>query len=266
MIIGDPVFHSLSPQMQNTAFKNLKIDNKFVFLGAKVSGKDLKNAMSGIRALGILGVTVTHPHKQSVIKYLDVVDPIAKKIGAVNTILNDNGKLIGSNTDYIGVYKSLEQKTNIKGKSVAIIGAGGAARAAVFAITLKGGKAIIFNRTVEKAKKLAEEFKCGFAPMEDIKKAQNMDIIINLTPVSSYKNLSPVEKKYLNSNQIVFDAVYFPFETKLLREAKEKGATIIQGTEWLLHQGIEQFEIYTKMKAPVEVMRKSILDAMKGKL
>lgn len=258
MIIGDPVEHSLSPQMHNAAYEAIGIGDKFVFIAAGVKPENLYDAILGIRAMQIHGITVTHPHKLSVIQYLDAIDEIAEKIGAVNTILNKNDKLIGRNTDWIGIVDSIEKSIPLKNKSVALIGAGGAARAALYGLLVKGAKATIFNRTIGHAEKLAKEFDCGFGSLEELEKVKQMDIIINLTPASTEK-YSPINKKFLTSNHIVFDAVYFPYKTKLLREAKEQGATIIHGTEWLLYQGLAQFEIYTGKKASEEVMRKTIM-------
>ena len=259
MIIGDPVEHSLSPQMHNEGYKAIQIDDQFVYVAAQVTGEKLNDAMYGIRSMNIKGITITHPHKITVMQYLDEIDDIAKKIGAVNTIVNNQSKLTGSNTDWIGVVKAIEKTTSLKSASVAIIGAGGAARAAVYGITLKEAKVKIFNRTLQKAATLAKDFSCEFRSLEDINEIKNMDIIINLTPVTM-DGMSLVDKQLITNKHIVFDAVYSPFETKLLHDAKEKGATIIHGTEWLLYQGLAQFEMYTGRKAPTEAMRKVIME------
>jgi len=262
MIIGDPVEHSLSPQIHNAAYKALGIDNEFVFLAANVKPENLQNAILGMRALQIRGITVTHPHKLAVMQYLDIIDETAKKIGAVNTIVNHNGKLMGSNTDWIGVVDSLEEKTPLKGKSVALIGSGGAARAALYGVLVKGANATVFNRTREHAEKLAKEFHCSYGSLEEQEKIKKMDIIIQLT---SMGNISLVDRNTLKSSHIVFDAIYSPYETKFLHDAKENGAIIIHGTAWLLYQGLAQFEIYTGKKAPRNVMEQAIINNLRIK-
>ncbi len=259
LIIGEPVEQSLSPQMHNAGYEVLGIDSEFVFIAAQVTAEKLEDAISGLRAMHINGITVTHPHKITVMKNVDKIDETAKKIGAINTIVNNNGKLIGKNTDWIGVVDALEKVTSLNNKSVALIGAGGAARAALYGVISKGAKVIIFNRTVEKATELAKEFSCDFASLEHLEKIKDMDIIINLTP-ASMNNASLVDKSFLTNRHVVLDAVYSPFETKLLKDAKEKGATIIHGTEWLLYQGLAQFEMFTGHKAPEDVMRKVIME------
>lgn len=259
IIIGKPVDQSLSPKMHNAGYEALGIDDQFIFLGANVEPADLENAIAGLRAINARGITVTHPHKIMVMKYLDKIDETAKSIGAVNTIVNNDGVLTGSNTDWIGVVNAIEKVTPLENKTVAIIGAGGAARAAVYGVTKKGAKAKIFNRTIDKAKELAEEFRCDYASLEKLDTIKNMDIIINVTSVSM-EGKSLVDKQLLTNKHIVFDAVYAPFETPLLQNAKAQGAQIIHGTEWLLHQGFAQFEMYTEKKAPEDVMRKVLLE------
>ncbi len=256
MIIGDPVEHSLSPHMHNSAYKALGIDNEFVFVAARVAPEHLGKAIEGIRAFGIRGVTVTIPHKTQIMKLLDGIDTVAEKIGAVNTIVNNNGKLTGYNTDWIGIATPLKDH---KGKTVAILGAGGAARAAVYAAKQLNMTICIFNRTIEHAKNLAEEFVCEYASIDDSEKIKSRDVIINTTSVGLESNKSPISENAIAAHQIVFDIVYKPYETKLLKIAKEKGATIIHGTEMLLDQGLAQFALYTGKKAPEDIMRKAIL-------
>src|SRR3989344_5039081 len=150
LIIGDPVEHSLSPAMHNAGYEALGIDNQFVFLGAKVKVEDVETAVQAMRKMGIHGLTCTIPHKVVVMKYLDKIDETARKIGAVNTVLNQNGKLIGFNTDWQGVVIPLEKVTKLPGKKVMVVGAGGAARAIVYGLLKRGAKVKIFNRTKKK--------------------------------------------------------------------------------------------------------------------
>jgi len=258
LIIGDPVEHSLSPAMHNAGYEALGIDNQFVFLGAKVKVEDVGVVIQAMKKMVIHGLTCTIPHKIAVMQYLDEIDETAKKIGAVNTVLNQNGKLIGFNTDWQGVVIPLEKVTKLPGKKVMVIGAGGAARAVVFGLSKRGAKVKIFNRTKENAVKLAKEFNCLSGDLDNQEEIKDFDIIVNTTSVGMkpLENKTPISTKFITNKQIVFDIVYVPFETKLLKEAKKRGAKIIHGIEMLLHQGTAQFEIYTDRKAPEEVMRK----------
>lgn len=261
LIIGDPVEHSLSPAMHNAGFEALGIDNQFVFLGARVKSEDIGAVVQAVKKMGIHGLTYTIPHKIEVIKHLDEIDETAKKIGAVNTVLNKNGKLIGFNTDWLGAVTPLEKITTLFGKKVLVLGAGGAARAVVFGMSKKKAKVIIFNRTKEKAIELAKEFNCQVTNLNKESEIKEFDIIINTTSVGMkpLENEIPISVECLTEKQIVFDIIYSPFETKFLKEAKKRGATIIHGVEMLLHQGIPQFEIYTGHKAPEVVMRKVLI-------
>lgn len=259
MIIGDPVEHSLSPQMHTAGYKTLHIEDVFTYIAKKVIAQDLSKTMSEIRTSNIHGITVTIPHKVTVMKFLDRIDAIAQKIGAVNTIINDDGILTGYNTDYVGVLKPLEMITDLRGKSVAIVGAGGFARAATYAVRTCGAKTTIYNRTIEHAQKIARDFTCDFRSLRHIEEVKNADIIIQASSVGLESDESLIPKNVLKKEQIVFDAVYVPFETRLLKDAKQRGATIIHGTELLLYQGVAQFEMFTGKKAPIEAMRDIIM-------
>lgn len=260
MVIGDPVAHSLSPQIHNAGYIALQIDDQYVYVACDVKVKAIENFINGVKAMNIHGVSCTIPHKLAVMPYLDEIDQIASKIGAVNTIVNEHGKLIGYNTDWIGIVNPLKKLTSLKGKQIALLGAGGAARAAAYAITSKGAKLIIFNRTSEHAKKLAEEFNGEGYGLNAIEKAQNCDIVINTTSLGlhPHENETPLVKEYIRSSQIIFDVVYGSEETKLIKEAKEIGATTISGIEMLLHQGFAQFKLFTGHDAPKEAMRKAL--------
>lgn len=261
--IGYPIKTSQSPSIHNAGYKKLGIDDEFIYLRAEVKPEDLKMAMDGVRGLGIRGVSVTMPHKQEVMKYLDRVDKEAKIIGAVNTIVNDNGKLTGFNTDYIGALVALEKRVNLKDKKVAVIGAGGAARAVVYGLTKKGAIVKIFNRSLVKAKSLGQEFGCEYEDLKNIGEVSNMDIVINATSVGMNEDKSPIDKKFLNKNQIVLDVVYTPKETRLIKDAKENGAKVILGYEMLLYQGVEQFKLYTGFDAPVDAMKEVLVKSLK---
>lgn len=262
-IIGDPIEHSLSPAMHNAAYKALGIDDTFVFTASHVTSENLETAIRGARALNFHGITVTIPHKIDVMKFLDEIDPVAQTIGAVNTILNKDGILVGYNTDWLGVKTSIEKTVGaIVGKKAAVIGAGGAARAVVYGLQQCGAKVTVFNRTLEAAKELAHDFRCNAASLSTIEQVKGMDIILNATSLGmgNQNEISPVPKQLLQQHHIIFDAVYIPYETKLLREAAEVGATIIHGLDMLLYQGTAQFSIYTGVDAPEQIMKQVLLD------
>lgn len=261
LVIGDPVEQSLSPQMHNAGYKALGIDDKFAYISALVKAEDITYSVAGMRAFHFRGMSCTTPHKQSVMEFLDIIDPVAQKIGAVNTVVNDNGKLTGYNTDWTGVVTALQNVTEIKGKKVALIGAGGAARAMVYGLVNNGADVTIYNRTLEKSEQIAHDFSCKAETLNKLNQILEADIIINATTVGMTPNEanSPVPDAYLRKNHIVLDAVYFPKETLLLRQAKAKGATVISGLDMLLYQGAAQFELYTGHKAPVDVMREALI-------
>ena len=259
MVIGDPIEHSLSPEMHNAGYKKLQIDTEYVYVACHVKVSDLSDFIKGVRAMNIRGVSCTIPHKMEIMKYLDKVDSVAKKIGAVNTIVNANGVLKGYNTDWIGIVTPLEKVISLQNKTIVLLGAGGAARAVAYAITKKKAKLIIYNRTFEKAKQLAKEFGGEALEPNAFEKIKRADVIINTTAIGLHpqENETPLPKELLTKNHIVFDIVYTPGgTTKFLKEARKKGAKIIVGTEMLLHQGTAQFTLFTGYDAPVDAMRK----------
>lgn len=266
-VIGDPIAHSLSPQIQNAAFQHLKLN--YVYVAFNVSQKNLESALQGIRALGIHGINVTMPLKTQILPHLDVLDPNAERIGAVNTVLNEQGRLVGYNTDAFGSASALrEHNADPKDKRLLILGAGGAARAVSFALAKDSTQIVILNRTVEKARALAEELKKSFGErirysklsQKNLKKElKDADVLINATPIGMYpsENQTPVNPELLRSGLTVFDLVYNPPETRLLREAKAVGAPTIGGEVMLVHQAAASFEIWTGEKAPIDVMMKA---------
>ena len=266
MIIGDPVEYSLSPQIHNAGYEALGIDGEYIYVASHTKKDELENFIKGVRAMQIRGIAVKTPHKTAVMEYLDEIDAVAKQIGAVNTIVNDDGKLKGYNTDWIGVTKPLEIISPIKNKMTALIGAGGAARAAAYGITIKGSKLTIFNRTLSGAQELANEFGGAAKSLEDLEEIKNMDIIINATSVGHppHENETPVPSDYIKSTHIVYDIVYGSnAPTKLIAEASKKGAKTITGIEMLLHQGFAQFKLFTGHDAPEEAMRNVLLQNVK---
>ncbi len=271
-VIGDPIEHSLSPAMQNAAFEHLKLD--CVFLAFKVKPAEVENALRGVRGLGVCGLNVTMPHKNAVIAYLDEVDETAQFLSSVNTILNDNGKLRGFSTDGTGALNALrESGLEPHGKKVLLLGAGGAAKAIAFTLAKEAETIVILNRTPEKTKALTEALNARFgkkvksgALASDVMKKhmQGADILINATSVGMHPHAeqSLVAPEWLKPELTVMDIVYNPAETKLAKDAKAAGATVISGVEMLLYQGAASFKIWTDCKAPVEVMRKAALNQL----
>jgi shikimate dehydrogenase len=265
IIIGDPVDHSLSPEIHNAAYKELGIDDQYVFLAANVKSTDIKKTVEAMRVMGIRGLTCTMPHKLIVMKYLDEIDQAAKDMVAVNTVVNDNGKLIGYNTDWLGVIASLKKvEKNIKNKRAIVFGAGGVGRSIVYGLLKNNIHVLIVNRTVSKAKKIVRDMNLVFknkasinyAGLDEVNNLDDFDFIFNATSVGMEKSASIINKELINSKHIVFDAVYFPLETLFIKEARAKGARVIHGSELLLNQALHQFEYYTNRKAPEAAMRK----------
>ncbi len=262
-VIGKPIGHSMSPAMHNAAFSRLGLN--YVYLGFEVT--DLQRAIDGMRALGISGFNVTIPHKIDILKYLDKIDTTAKRISAVNTVVNDNGILTGYNTDCAGAVDALASKVKLKGRKIAVIGAGGAARAIAFGVAEKGAHILIINRTLAKGEKLVSDVN-GFFPDSSkcgtIKELEDVDIIVNTTPIGMNPNIhaTPVGKEFLRKNHIIMDIVYNPIETQFLRDAKSLGCMTISGIEMFVGQGAKSFELFTENKAPKEVMRNAVLNLL----
>ena len=263
-LIGHPVEHSFSPPMHNAAFKKLDMD--YVYTAFDVNPKDLENAIKGAEALNIKGFNVTIPHKIEVMKYLNEIDEVAKLIGAVNTI--DFKNLKGYNTDGIGAIKAIEEVTSVKNKNVVVAGAGGASRAISFYLAKYGVDTLtILNRNVEKAQKLSEDV-LKSELIDNVLSGQindmsldDADILINTTPVGMHPNVDvdPIASKdQMHEDLVVFDAVYNPNETVLLKEAIKADAKPVYGIKMLLYQGAESFEIWTGKKAPIDVMEDAL--------
>jgi shikimate dehydrogenase len=273
-VIGDPIAHTLSPTIQNAAFKHLKLD--FVYLAFRVKANDLENAMQGIRELGIHGLNITMPHKNTVVNYLDEMDPTVQFLGSANTILNREGKLSGFNTDGVGALQALrENGVDLAEKKVLLLGAGGAAKAIAFSLAPEVGELTVLNRATEKATKLAEALRqisdktiTGGSLSRDVisKNMADSDALINATSVGMRPaaGQSVVPPQSLRSDLTVMDIVYNPIETKLAKDAKAAGAKVINGVEMLIHQGAASFKIFTGKSAPIEVMRKAALNKLSG--
>lgn len=253
-VIGDPIGHSLSPRLHNTAFQARKFDAVFVpFLV-----KNLRDFTGAIEPFGISGFGVTIPHKENILRYLDDCDPLAARIGAVNTVVVRGGEsLYGYNTDYVGVLRSLERRMNLAGSRVLLFGAGGAARAAAFALAQAGSIVCLSARRMERAQALARAVGAQAVPREELRR-EFFDAIVNCTPVGMHPHGgSPLGIDELNC-RIVMDMVYRPRRTDLLQCAGRKGIETISGIEMFLAQGFAQYEIWTGERAPEAAMRRAI--------
>ncbi|MBT5305733.1 MAG: shikimate dehydrogenase, partial [Candidatus Scalindua sp.] len=255
-IIGNPVSHSMSPAIHNASFIEKGLNNVYVPLKIANIGTFMKEC----RRMDFQGFSVTIPHKESVLPFLNNIDHTAKKIGAINTIVNQDGKLTGYNTDCMAAIMGLEcslKETNdtLSNKKISIIGAGGAARAVAFGLKEKGCDITIFNRTIERAEKLSHDVKCRFERFEELYKLDS-DILINTTPIGMFPDIdqTPIPKNILKEAMIVFDAIYNPVETRLLRDAKEKGCHTVNGLSMFINQAAEQFRLWTNIDPPVELM------------
>ena len=258
-VFGDPIGHSLSPVMHNSALAQAGLDG--CYLAFRV--EDIAAAVNGIRGLGIRGASITIPHKITVMKYLDQVDSLAADIGAVNTIVNRRGVLHGYNSDCSGAIKALSEKTVIHGQDVAVLGAGGAARAVGFGVKQEGGRLTIINRTRQKGEKLASDLDCEFKPLSEVKQLPYR-IIINATSagMTPHDDSVPLNTDLLESGIVVMDMVYNPLKTRFLAQAEKIGCATVDGVAMFVNQGAVQFELWTGRKAPVDVMRRVVLDEL----
>jgi 3-dehydroquinate dehydratase / shikimate dehydrogenase len=258
-VIGNPIGHSLSPQLQNAGFRARSIDA--VYLPFLV--RDLKDFCSSIAALRMKGFSVTLPHKETILRYLDDCDELAKSIGAVNTVsVRSNGKLIGYNTDYVGVLRALERRVPLRGSRVLIFGAGGVARAVAFALSRARASVAICARRPEQARSLAQAAR-GEAIARKHLRSEFFDAIVNATPVGMHPGIerSPLEARELNC-RLLFDTIYRPRVTKLMQLAARRGIETISGVEMFVAQGTAQWEIWTGQRAPEKVMRAAVLAAL----
>jgi shikimate dehydrogenase len=258
-VVGFPIGHSLSPVMHNAAFAEKGMNA--VYLAFET--KDIQGCLQGIRALGIRGMSITIPHKSAVIPFLDEVDPLARKIGAVNTLVNDNGRLIGYNTDALGALKVFEEKIDLSGKSCILYGAGGAARAIGFVLREKGVSISLVNRSKKRAKELAERLGCSLIALNEVNE-KGIDLLIQATPVGMYPHLDQciVPEKVLDKDTIVMDVIYSPLETRLVKMAKARGCTTINGLDMFIYQGAEQFRLWTGVSPPLQLMNRIVEKAL----
>ncbi|MEY8746805.1 shikimate dehydrogenase [Bacillales bacterium AN1005] len=270
-VMGDPIAHSKSPAMHNAALKAAEVNG--IYMPLHVHPEQLQAAVRGIVALGYRGVNVTIPHKEQVMSYLDEIDESARLIGAVNTIVNKDGKLIGYNTDGIGYVRSLKEEAvpDLAGKRIAVLGAGGAARGVIYALALEKPERIhILNRTAERAIELASDLRAhglgeitGSGMTEAAAVLASADIVINTTAAGMHPHVDdvPVDPALIRVDAAVSDLIYNPLETRLLRESRLRGCTVHGGLGMFVYQGAVAFEHWFGIQAPVETMRQAVLDS-----
>jgi 3-dehydroquinate dehydratase/shikimate dehydrogenase len=262
-VAGNPIAHSLSPLMHNTAFRRESVNA--VMLPLKV--KALDDLLTVVRELPLGGVAVTMPLKQEVLPHLANMDPLTARIGACNTLRTGaDGKLYGFNTDVAGVVRPLEKRLRLNGARIVVLGAGGAARAAIFGLVEQGADVYVVNRTHETAVAVARKAKAHSLKQEQLAK-QKFDVLINTTPcgMAGFKQAMPIKENELNAG-LVFDMVYNPLDTPLLKLAHSRGLKVIGGIEMFVQQGARQFEIWTGKPAPEADMMRVVELALRRKV
>ncbi|MBD3156353.1 shikimate dehydrogenase [Candidatus Peregrinibacteria bacterium] len=257
-ILAFPAHHSLSPAMHNAGFKTLNLNAQYKTF--EVPENKLKAFIKDVRKKRIKGLSVSKPHKQEIMPLLDMVDPTAEEIGAVNTVYWENDKLIGTNVDWIGVEQALLETTFIEGKDIVILGAGGAARAAIYALKENQAESItVLNRTLDHAKELANEFICNYGNLEEFASV-SPDIVIQATSAGLNKKegVEIIPGDQLTDTMVVMEMIYTPRNTRIIRDAQKAGAQTITGERMLLHQGAAAFSLWTSQKAPFAAMEKAV--------
>ncbi len=260
-LFGNPVGHSLSPRMHRSTYEEMGIEARYEAYRVESAGE----IVPMMKSLGIEGASITLPFKEAIIGSLDEIAASARAIGAVNTIVNREDMLIGDNTDWIGLVRDLKDYVQIRGKTFAVLGAGGMARAAVFGLLQEGGLPVIFNRTQERGAALARAFNSQSLPLAALNDFR-AEALIQTTPVGMAPNTdrSPLKREILTNFRYVMDAVYNPLTTKLLRDAQEMGCLTINGVGLFVHQGAEQIRIWTGREPPLATMRQTVLAALQG--
>lgn len=260
-LFGDPVAQSLSPQMHRAAFEAMGLRASYNAYRVQDGAEVIRRMREG----RIRGASVTIPLKEAVMACLDEVDESAAAIGAVNTIVNRDGRLAGYNTDAPGLARDLEDWIGIQGKAFVVLGAGGAARAAVFTLVRGGGSAVIVNRTAERAAALAERFGCRWVPPAQVDRLE-ADCLINTTPLGMFPHTDrmPCQAGCLARFPRVMDMIYNPLMTRLLREAEAAGCAVRSGVGMFVHQGADQIRLWTGTEPPREQMRRTVMEKLGG--
>jgi len=266
-LIGDPVDHSLSPAIQNAAFRSVGLNA--VYLTFQVRAAELKRAIQGLRSLNVKGFNVTTPHKMAVLRHLDEVETEAAEIGSINTVKNERNVLVGFNTDGEGALKAmLDAGMSPDGRTVLLLGAGGAGRVIAYAFAERGCSLQVANRTVSNAKRLARSLHANFGlnvktltlSRRALKESvTNSDVILNASSMGmDGKHNPPIERKWIQADQCVFDIVYRPVQTKLLKDAAFRGASTVSGLDMLVCQGACSFTLWSGKRAPIAEMRRAV--------
>jgi len=253
---------SLGAAMHLAGYRAL--DLAFTYVPFRVT--DLSGALTGMRALGIRGLGVSMPYKQEILALVDALDPLAERIGAVNTVVNEDGALRGYNTDCVGAVRALEEAREVKDARVLVLGAGGAGRAVVFGLADRGASVVVANRSFDRAEALAAEAGARAVKLEDAWNSKGaFDVIVNATSMGmrEVSEESPVPEEAIEPGMVVMDIVYKPIETALVRKAEAQGAKVVHGGRMLLHQAARQFELYTGERAPLEAMDKALREQIK---
>lgn len=251
-VLLHPAGHTRSPAMHNAAFEALGVDA--VYVAFDVPPPALGAAIAGARALGVRQLAISIPHKEAVLALCDEVDATARRIGAVNTVTLAEGRLVGANTDWTGAVRALERATELAGREAVVLGAGGAACAAVYGLLERGARVRVLNRTPERAAALAERLGAhASGALDDLAKGP-CEVLVNTTRVGLREDASPVEAGAIPAHAVVLDAVYDPPVTRLLRDAAARGARTVEGKWWLVHQAAEQLRLWTGRTAPLDVM------------
>ena len=260
-LFGNPVGHSLSPLMHGTAFREMGLDASY----RAIRVETVREIPEEMENRDITGASITIPHKTAMMPYLDAVSNSAERIGAVNTLTRRDGKLEGDNTDWIGMIHALKEKIDIAGKRIIVLGAGGAARAAVYGILHERGVPVVVNRTPERGEKIAQEFGCDFYPIDQMETVI-ADGLVNTTPVGMdpHTDVSPVDRGILSRFEWVMDMIYNPLETLLLREAAEARCGTISGVAMFVHQGAEQIRTWTGLPPPTELMEQVVREKLRN--
>lgn len=264
-VIGDPIDHSLSPNIHSAAFRELNLDSSYIAYRIPVG--ELAEGIEGLKKIKITGFNVTIPHKVEMMKYLDKIDESCSLIGAVNTVTNSEGVLKGYNTDMDGFLDPLKKRNiEVAKKKVLLLGAGGAARAIVAGFAKEKAQSItIANRTLENAKKLSEFAKkigleSNAIKVDDVKNsAKDYDFVVNATSIGLKNESSPIVLEGINEKTVVYDIMYMPMNTDFIKKAKDEGAIVIYGYEMLLGQAARAFEIWHGIEAPYNAMKKALL-------
>lgn len=261
-IFGNPVRHSKSPVIHNACFQEYQINA--IYLAFEID--KISKGIAAMKTLSIKGASVTIPFKESIMNHLDWIDEDALNIGAVNTIVNKDGKLLGYNTDFKAAIAPLKP-IGIKNKRVCIIGAGGAAQAVAYGIHKEKGRLVIINRNKERGESLALKYQADFIPMDDIHKKDDItaDIVINTTSIGMYPDINHLAfpSEHLHSQMVIMDIIYNPLETKLLSEAQKKGCTNIDGLSMFMHQGAAQFKLWTGISPDIKLMKQAVTNGDK---